>query len=128
MRRELTGANSNCSSPTLAVEETLEVRATGTFRYIAWCKGGMLLSLGQGQQQEGAVCDGRWMVLGGLYKVWVNGDEGATLVLSLQTASEAATRPAALLAPVKVIPRSCCWMLICVFFWCESTDTDATRL
>jgi hypothetical protein len=128
MRRELTGANSISSSPTLAAEETLEVRATGTFRYIAWCEGGMLLSLGQGQQQEGAVCDGRWMVLGGLYKVWVNGDEGATLVLSLQTASEAVTRPAALLAPVKVIPRSRCWMLICVFFWCESTDTDATRL
>ena len=128
MRRELTGAKSKCSSPTLAVEETLEVRATGTFRYIAWCKGGILLSLGQGQQQEGAVCDGRWMVLAGLYKVLVNGNEGATLVLSLQTASEAATRPAALLAPVKVIPRSRCWMLICVFFQYESTDTDAKRL
>ena len=86
-------------------EETLEMRASGTFRYIAWSKQGLLSSQDQQQGYGGGRRGGKWVVLGGLYKLSLQGQTTGhgTLLLSVQTAAEASTRPAALAAPVRVI-------------------------
>jgi len=86
-------------------EETLEMRASGTFRYIAWGKESMLTRPDSGAAGGRT---GHWMVLGGVYRLSLKGGAGGgVLLLSIQTAAQAPTRPAALAAPVKVVQGVC---------------------
>ena len=84
-----------------SVEETLEMRASGTFRYIAWCREGMLMDQDKTVAKGGR---GQWIVLGGVYRL-VSQEAGGqhALFLSVQTWADGPKRSAALTAPVKVV-------------------------